>query len=160
MRSLSFWALACLLCACSDDGGGGAPLRLGERAKLPKGALCDASADCAELEARCLVEEAVPVCTGSLARGAFETACAGATSDAALACPGLVCISLKPNAQQKAGQCSAPCATDADCGSSGVCVAVLDGRYCFGACTLGEGCDGGYVCVTGPGGRGVCSVTP
>lgn len=160
MRVIAWVLASLLLCACGgDDGGGGGELRLGERARSPKGAVCRSSGDCAEDEARCTVEDPVPVCTGSLASGAFERECAGATSDAALTCAGFVCISLKPNAQHKAGQCSAPCVSDAECGSAGVCAAVLGGHYCFGGCGDDDPCGGGFVCVLGPGGRRLCSVT-
>ncbi len=157
MRAIWWVLVSALLCACAGDDG---RVTLTEREQMPKGAPCRTSAECAEVEARCTTEDPQPVCTGSLASGAFERECAGATNEAALTCAGLVCISLKSNAQHKAGQCSASCVTDAECGSAGVCLAVLDGHYCFGGCGDGDPCEGGFACVPGPGGRRICSVTP
>ena len=152
------WLLL-LAAGCSDGGGGsGGGLRLGEAPKAPKGYPCSSSSECAEPASRCLVDGAESACSGSLADGAFEVECDGATPEAAAACPGLVCISLKANAQGKAGQCSAPCDTDVDCGETGVCLSVLGDHYCFARCVNDAACSNGFVCTSGLDGLGVCSV--
>lgn len=149
--------LLLVLAGCSDGGGGGGNgVVLGGK---PKGSTCTSSSECGESQARCLIEGPASACSGSLADGAFEQLCDGATEAAAATCPGLVCISLKANKQMIAGVCSAPCSVDGDCGTTGSCVPVLGAAYCFARCDSDAQCDNGLVCVKGSDGLGLCSVT-
>ncbi len=85
-------------------------------------------------------------------------ACAGATTEAATACTGLVCISLVDNAQGKAGICSESCA-NGTCSKLGTCVQVPDkGPYCFKTCSTNDDCVDGFVCQ-GDATTKICIVT-
>ena len=87
--------------------------------------------------------------------------CAGATTEAAATCAGMVCIGFDPNVQKEPGLCSKECPNgDGDCGAGNICLQTQSGNLCGKSCKTNADCCDGFTC-TDPGGFGVtiCFVT-
>lgn len=121
-----------------------------------KGEACVDNAGCADPAAVCRKGN---LCTGPIDALAFQLEC---VREAPEACPGLVCIGLVDNLQDKTGICSLPCSDDAECGVNAACVALTAAQsYCLHTCATDPDCQNGFACVDDPGGRGkACLVTP
>lgn len=121
---------------------------------------CTTDADCTEPKAQCFSSSTgIKGCSRALdAPDVFERECSEETIGD---CPGFLCLTLNPNAQNKSGICSLDCADDTDC-PGGACVAFGDRNICLASCTDDEDCANGFVCVPeGPGStRQVCLVEP
>lgn len=79
--------------------------------------------------------------------GAAQTEC-----DAPTDCASSLCLTLKPNLQNKAGICTSQCTDDTQC-SGGKCVDISQlspgttTRICLASCALDRDCTNGFVCV-------------
>jgi len=160
-------ALTALLCSpisCGgDDSRAQSGLDAGATAAMDagmtgaaKGEACVERDDCAEPSAVCRKGN---LCTGPIDSLAYQIEC---TRDAPESCPGLVCIGLVANLENKTGICSLPCADDAECGDNAACVALSGSQsYCLHTCLTEADCENGFTCVDDPDGRGkACLVTP
>jgi len=108
---------------------------------------CDIGDECGEEGARCMVATSGgQICTGALAGDSYEVECSAVTIDN---CPGLSCITLNDNYQNKTGICTALCETDDHCGKNGVCLDFERdiGKHCLSSCVSTTDCSGGFVCL-------------
>lgn len=140
-----FPLVAIFACSSSSDDDG--------KANGNKGFNCSKDGDCTAKLAQCVSDGSSQVCTGPLDDHPFDRECEGATEAAAATCPGLVCVSLKPNVQQKKGICSSFCFDDTDC-PGGRCILAVGYSLCFHACATNADCANGFLC----GADGLCSV--
>jgi hypothetical protein len=97
---------------------------------------------------------------------AFGGACTQ-TSECSTIGTGAVCkmTTSSGNAAYQGGYCSKPCASDAECGSTGFCVYVAPfgeaGALCFDTCVSGSDCRSGYACYdVGDPLLGMCWIAP
>jgi hypothetical protein len=110
---------------------------------------CTQDSDCKEAKAQCISSQssAAKACSKALdAPDVFEREC---TLDTAESCPGLTCLTLKANAQNKSGICTMGCANDEDC-PGGACIDFGVQKLCMGTCKTDPDCANGYVCVDDP----------
>jgi len=106
------------------------------------GTKCTESSECTEAKAVCTTTDSGKFCTGALdAPDVFQRECKSAND-----CPGLACLTLKPNKQQKAGLCTLACTGDGDC-PNGICASSPFGKYCVSKCQQATDCDNGFVCL-------------
>jgi hypothetical protein len=122
---------------------------------------CSNDSECAEADARCIEVSGSKRCTGSLSNPtAFQTDC---TLDTASNCAGLLCLTLKPNEQDKAGICTLGCDGDGDC-PGGACLdatKTLGAKLCLRSCGTNADCSNGFVCILdAPSQRKFCLVKP
>jgi hypothetical protein len=107
---------------------------------------CTQDSDCKEAKAKCISSQnsTAKACTHALdAPDIFERECSADTVDA---CPGLTCLPLTANAQNKTGICTLACKQDADCPNAS-CVDFGTQKLCLGNCTTDTDCKNGYICV-------------
>jgi hypothetical protein len=94
----------------------------------------------------------VDLTTVDLAGGAIGAPCA-ATSDCHEGriplCWTRYYLNTSGNAATPSGYCTSKCASDADCGATGLCIDEgSQGKFCFSPCTVPTDCRTGYGCFT------------
>lgn len=117
---------------------------IGQQAKSEP---CEIGDECGEDSARCFTRTSGEgVCSGVLRGESYELDCSRPTVEN---CPGLVCIELNDNLQNKTGICSALCDEDADCGEGGRCIDFEGdvGKRCLSKCASDEECSNGFICL-------------